>query len=1387
MRRFTKAGLVVLIAMLPIALSDSHIRASICGYFLDLVAFKTISGGVGIDHDDTSDTLIVSVNNPSGAAHNFNVVNPDTTATAVYSAASGMPGLIKLATIKSAATCLAGFVPGDAYAGNGMPGQIVKISDIGATVQNPWAVLPGEPAYVRGIYHDRHCSLGGDLIVVTGDEANLNIGNVWRVTADGTATLIVSLGTHLEGVVVLPNNTNLYGPMAGRILVGDEDRQPGPSANGPNGKLFAIDGTGGVFTIGNAADYPGYPNYPAQNNFYPLESASFNPHDIDIVPVPNASIPGDGNFVGIEAGSGQIYTASGDQLNSCECGDLLLTQEIPGELQGQPGLPASGLSVLSWSATEGFQVDPAFAADPFFMPTRWQDVTFRGGTDCRTCVGQIGDYVWKDLDGDGLQDPNEPGIAGVKVTLTQPSTPGYSQSVLTDADGRYLFSGLCAGTYAVTVTLPSGDTFTLTNVGSDPAIDSNVNGSTVTLTGDADSNLTIDFGLKGPGKIGNFVWNDVDADGVQDGGEAGIGGVTLHLKLGLNNGSGSDIATTVTDGTGFYQFTNLNPGDYTVVVDAPGGYTASPTLVGVPTTDSNPNPSNVTLTLASPVDLTVDFGFFTPPEFGHIIVRKVTVPANTTTQFAFTTTGTGYNGFSLVGGGANNSGNLIAGTYSVGETVAAGWKLTSAVCDLGNTPAAINLAAGQTVTCVFTNTKLAALGDFVWIDSNSNGQQNGGEPGVPNVTVQLFSGITLVATTTTNASGYYLFPNLTPGTPYSVRFTLPSGYTFTTPDAGADATDSDANILTGQTGTVTLAPGETNLTIDAGLIAPPPPPVCVPTVINLTGSTSTSGAAGNIRTFTSGAVSVKASAWSRTETTGAWSTAYLGAYGNGLGVTDGGEGTGGGDTHTVDNMGGRDNYILFEFNTPVLVDQAFLDYVGADSDISVWVGNKVDPFNNHLTLSDVLLGSLANEENETTSADARWANFNGASVVGNVLVIAAMATDTTQEDSFKLAKLDVDCTPPPPPVCVPATFTFSGSSSTSGTAGNIRTFAVSGTNVHVSAWSRTKSGSTWNTAYLGLYSPGLGVTDGSEGTGSGGSHKVDNNGTRENYVLFEFSQPVIVDKAFLTYIAGDSDLRAWVGTKTDPYNNHQVLDDAFLSSLLSETNLGTAAADTRWAEINSGSLLGNILVIATKPGETGDEFKINKLQIACVPPPPTPSCVATNFTFSGGSSTSGSAGNIRTFTSGGTSVKASAFSRTDGGSWNSAFLGAYSIGLGVTDGSEGSGGSNSHTVDNSGRDNYVLFEFSAPVKIDRAFLNYIGEDSDISVWIGSKVNPYTNHLSLSDALLATLTTEVNTSSATDTRWADINGGGIVGNVLVIATKVGDTNDSFKLNKLDTCK
>ena len=413
--------------------------------------------------------------------------------------------------------------------------------------------------------------------------------------------------------------------------------------------------------------------------------------------------------------------------------------------------------------------------------------------------------------------------------------------------------------------------------------------------------------------------------------------------------------------------------------------------------------------------------------------------------------------------------------------------------------------------------------------------------------------------------------------------------------AGAPSGACDGSTIT-NTATVTSSDAGTKTDTGSYTCA-----VCVPTTFTFTGNTASSGTAGNIRTFTVNGISVKASAFSRVNgTSGAWSTAYLGLYGPGLGVTDGSEGDGSNNRHKVDNIGGRNNYVLFEFSKPVIVDRAFLDAIGADSDISVWIGTKTDPYNNHLTLSDALLSGLTKEDNPSSAGTtSRWADINGSALSGNVLVIAASDSDTSPEDEFKISKLDTVCAPGS---CPASTIQFTGDTASSGTAGNTRTFTVNGVSVKASAFSRTDSGGSWATAYLGLYGPGLGVTDTSEGDGSNNRHKVDNMGGRDNYVLFEFSKPVIVTRTFLDAIGADSDMSVWIGTKTDPFNNHLTLSDSLLSSLgYTEDNLTDVSVTSRWADINAGKRSGNVLVVAAQVSDTTpeDEFKISKLYFQC--------------------------------------------------------------------------------------------------------------------------------------------------------------------------------------------
>ena len=81
-----------------------------------------------------------------------------------------------------------------------------------------------------------------------------------------------------------------------------------------------------------------------------------------------------------------------------------------------------------------------------------------------------------------------------------------------------------------------------------------------------DDNLCVDAGLVAPkASIGNMIWYDKNANGIQDTGEAGVAGVTVELRD--NTGTfGNVVATTTTDANGKYLFSNLNPGDYHIDV-----------------------------------------------------------------------------------------------------------------------------------------------------------------------------------------------------------------------------------------------------------------------------------------------------------------------------------------------------------------------------------------------------------------------------------------------------------------------------------------------------------------------------------------------------------------------------------------------------------------------------------------------------------------------------------------------------------------------------------------------------------------------------------------------------------------------------------------------------
>ncbi len=625
-------------------------------------------------------------------------------------------------------------------------------------------------------------------------------------------------------------------------------------------------------------------------------------------------------------------------------------------------------------------------------------------------------------------------------------------------------------------------------------------------------------------------------------------------------------------------------------------------------------------------------------------------------------------------------------------------------------------------------------------------------------------------------------------------------------------------------------------TVNQGLLGCGGTTPCSATQLAFTGNSSVSGTAGNIRTFSAGGVSVNASAFSRVKGSGgSWAAAYLGVWSPGLGVTDTSE-NGASNTHTLDNSG-RLNYILFEFSQPVIVTKAFLDSIGGDSDATFWVGTLVNPFTSHVTLSDAVLAGLGAGQASAGGSSARWASLNASKVSGNVIVIAASTTES--DDAFKVSKLQLECgsTPEEPNEPVAPTIAATGGAFVYSGAPHTATCTVTGANnlaltgtlsyspgssapsqvgtytatcafagnasysaatanatMTVTPRPATVSAGSGSKVYGTSADPAL-TSVGTNGFLSGDLSSIGLSQARAaGQTVGSFPTTAVATGAVLsnysvTYVPGTFSITpASLTVVANPKTKTQGAANPALDGTLTGVVAGDTITATYSTSATTSSPVGTYAIVPTlvDGGNKLSNYAVTKTNGTLTVTASTPTCSVSQFSLTGSSSTFGTAGNIRTFTSGSVSVKARAFSRTKGssGTWSTAFLGAWSEGLGVTDGAEGTGGNNTHKVDNVDRLNYVMFEFSQPVVVTRAYLNSISTDSDATIWVGTANNPYSNHVTLSDAVLTNLGSAQSSAGSSSARWASFNGSAVTANVVVIAADVNGTNDEFKVNMLD---
>ena len=538
---------------------------------------------------------------------------------------------------------------------------------------------------------------------------------------------------------------------------------------------------------------------------------------------------------------------------------------------------------LEYAITPQGKGDDTRNSDVNVSSRRTDLITLNAGDNIRTVdmgiyeEASLGNYVWNDVNANGEQEGAEAGVSGVTVTLYKSdciTVAKDNQGIdidpkVTEGNGLYKFEELMPSEYCVGFsTLPLGYGFTPQNNALDD-LDSDVDVGTGEITSivldSGENDMTLDAGIFESAAIGDKVWYDKNANGIQDVNESGVLNVEVILYKSdcttvAIDGVGTSIPSTNTLADGSYHFRSLVPNDYCVgfnLATLPSGYKVSPQKVATTTADKDSNANSIgktesTTLLGGQDDTSWDMGIYKPASMGNFIwldedadgvqdvnesgVANVSVTLYKSDCETAVTTDDEGNAIASVLTGANGIygfSNLTPSTYCIGfESLPFHHVITSINQGSDLLDSDVNVASKKTIATVLESGENdqswdmgvyepASIGSKVWLDSNADGIQDANETGVENVTVTLYASdcITVVSSKTTDGSGIYEFKSLTPSE-YCIGFTVPNGYLVSPPDVGNDNSDSDINLDTYRTISTKLSSGEHDLSWDMGIFKP---------------------------------------------------------------------------------------------------------------------------------------------------------------------------------------------------------------------------------------------------------------------------------------------------------------------------------------------------------------------------------------------------------------------------------------------------------------------------------------------------------------------------------------------------------------------------------------
>lgn len=482
-------------------------------------------------------------------------------------------------------------------------------------------------------------------------------------------------------------------------------------------------------------------------------------------------------------------------------------------------------------------------------------------------------------------------IAGVTVTLTGTDygpngvagggdDAPVSRSLLTDALGNYAFTALNPGAYTVTEpSQPAGTQNGITTAGPVSGGGGGTAGSATAVgvtpsaiagvillkdgTGRVANSTGDNFAEIAPSSIAGSVFLDQDDNGARNAADTAISGATVQLLSGA-----SVVATTTTDASGGYLFSNLAPGTYTVREPAqPAGTANGKTLPGVvgnggavgTATAQNVVPSQITGIVLPPNTASTGNDFAEVPA-GRQVSGRVFIDANNDGVFnggdsglqsvVLNLTGTDFNGLPVNASTTTTSDGryvftgLAAGAYTVTEpnqpggtqsgitTAGSTGGLATIVTVTPSVISTINLTGTNTISSGNDFGEVAAPDDGgggptptasvtgkIYVDANDDGVPDASETGIGGVTVTLVGvgtgGASLSFSTTSRADGTFSFGPIPAGT-YSLTEIQPStvsdGKTTITGAPGASASTKPVgaggqDVITGVTVTTTALSG----------------------------------------------------------------------------------------------------------------------------------------------------------------------------------------------------------------------------------------------------------------------------------------------------------------------------------------------------------------------------------------------------------------------------------------------------------------------------------------------------------------------------------------------------------------------------------------------------